>query len=535
MADIKMYDGLTFRNGKIFVTVSGKLRMIIENDIIDPLNNANGPSDFSNTCYWIYSKKNLGRFGRTFFRSYQLPHRTHSPNSKDTHSETLSKPFQSCGNFPAQINQEYNSNLDGFSSTLWDTIEDSRNFYSIGGIFYNSKVYPAPHLNNINCTLPSYEVSPRVSELYVQHFKNGGCSKSKDSLSNNVELSKQTNLVAIFPNFTRTGNVDDGYHHYYMLSKDIISSTKESFYINENYEKTPNITFNYGLVPGLLAGTICNPRCSLPAATDNGVQTASYHGGTTAAIINHNTLSIDLLLNGTLSSVNFGFGPCLLKGLYLDRSNLSSFGKKASEYVGDACSTYFRGKETNPEKYFSIDDPSQMYNQGDYIPLVGIYDPNNLTTEDKEKIMFLNGPCGENSIGFNDQVGDVVKEGSNLVISNEQWLDLFFALKNLPPITQEVIQAEWNSDPTSIDPLMFSTGQCTTLSGLNGDHGEVLIDPATGQYYTDENNNFTGERAQEIILNNYRGSEDPYDPYDSPLSITPSQIVSGHRQKIERI
>ena len=46
---------------------------------------------------------------------------------------------------------------------------------------------------------------------------------------------------------------------------------------------------------------------------------------------------------------------------------------------------------------------------------------------------------------------------------------------------------------------------------------------------------FTGERAEEIKLNNYRGSEDPYDPYDSPLSITPSQIVSGHRQKIERI
>lgn len=532
MADITMYDGLTFRNGKVFITVAGKLRMILDNDIIDPVNNAAGPSEQSNTCYWIFSKKSLGSFSRTFFRSYQLPHRTHSPYSKDTHSETLTKPFQSCGNFPAQINKEYNANINGFNSNLWNTIESARNFYAIGGVFYNSKVYPTPHQNNIDCSVPNYATESYVNDIYQQHFKNTGCKFSKDKLSNGFELSKQTTLTTIFPNFTRTGNSQDGYNHYLSMTKDIISGPDKNFYVNESFDVNSSIISSNGCVPGLLAGAICNPRCSIPAATDNGPQTASFNGGTIASILNHNTIALSALIKGDISGVNFGFGPCLLKGLYLDRTNLENFGRKASEYVGEACSSYFRGKETDPEKYFSINDPDQMYNAGDYIPMIGIYDPNNLNSSDKEKIMYLNGPCGENSIGFNDQSGDIVKEGSGLVINHDQWLDLYDALKSLPPITQALIQTKWNDDPTYIDPLMFSTGECTTLSGINGNHGELLIDPSTGEYYIDENNNFTGEILNDKKLNNYLGSEDPYDPYDSPLAITPSQEVKTPLQKL---
>ena len=531
MADIAMYDGLTFRNGKIFITVAGKLRMILDNDIIDPVNNAAGPSEYSNTCYWVFSKKSLGSFSRTFFRSYQLPHRTHSPSSKDTHSETLTKPFQSCGNFPAQINKEYNSNINEFSSSLWDTIETARNFYAIGGVFYNSKVYPAPHQNNIDCSPPTYRVENYVNDIYQQHFKNTGCKISKDQLSNGTQLSRQTSLTAIFPNFIRTGNSEDGYNNYFSMTKDIISSPDKSFYTNESFVSDFSIISSNGCVPGLLAGAICNPRCSIPAATDNGPQIASFNGGTIAAILNHNTIAISELLKGDISAVNFGFGPCLLRGLFLDKENLENFGKKASEYV-DSCSDYFIGKETDPKKYFSISDPSQMYNAGDYIPMIGIYDPNNLTKEDKEKIMYLNGPCGENSIGMNSQLTDKIYEYSNLPISYLEWNKLYEYLKLLPPITQEVINSKFATDPTYIDPLMFSTGECTVLSGIDGNHGELLVDPSTGQYYIDENNNFTGEITSDKKLNNHLGSEDPYDPYDSPLAITPSQQVKPFLQKI---
>lgn len=518
MNDIPFYDGITFRNGKIFIAVDGKLKMIIDNDVIDPLNNAGGAKTVSNTCYWAHSNKREGSIGRTYFRSIQLAHSVNYPSPKDIHSDTITKPFKSCGNFFSQKDAGYNVDLDGFNSSEWTAIESNRNFYSITGVVSNSRIFPVAISNQNASGDVVYNPTDKEKESYSDYIVSGS-PLSKNKTQQGFTFPKQSASSIFYASYITTGNKEDGYKHHYITGERYLDNIWDA--IDSVSSEPPYIGISYksGHVPYLFHGAICNPRCSIPAATDAGAQTAEYDGGTTAIMVSQNTISIEEMLDGTNSSVNFGFGPCLLKGLFVDKNILSNFGKKASEYIDLSCSTYFRGKQKDPKKYFSIDDPSQIYNNGDYIPNVGIYDSVNMNENTKKQILYLNGPCGENLIGYNNNSGDVINEESGLVITPDQWKQLVVSLKALPAITNDVIQQYWDDNPTKKDPLMFSKGSCTTASNFNRNTGLIDIDPSTGLPYVDGSYNRTGQLVEEELLQNYLGCEDINSPFESPLNM----------------
>lgn len=534
MNDIPFYDGITFRNGKIFIAVDGKLKMIIDNDVIDPLNNAGGAKTVSNTCYWVRSNKKDGSIGRTFFRSIQLAHSVNYPSPKDTHSDTTTKPFRSCGNFFSQKDSSYNVDLDGFNSSEWTAIESNRNFYSITGVVSNSRIFPVAISNQNASGDVVFNPTSQEKESYSDYIISGS-PLSKNKTQQGFTFPKQGTSLIFSPTYITTGNKEDGYTHHYITGERYLADIWDT--IDSVLSEPPyySISYTTGHVPYLFYGAICNPRCSIPAATDAGAQTAEYDGGTTAIMLSQNTISIEEMLNGTASSVNFGFGPCLLKGLFADRNILTNFGKKASEYIDLSCSTYFRGKQKDSKKYFSIDDPSQIYNNGDYVPNVGIYDSVNMNENTKKQILYLNGPCGENLIGYNNNSGDVIKEGSGLVISSDQWKQLVISLKALPAITNDVIQQYWDDNPTKKDPLMFSKGFCTTASNFNRNTGLIDIDPSTGMPYVDGSYNRTGQLVEEETLYNYLGCEDINNPFESPLNMFSSLTPYVPRKTITNI